>query len=758
MDSDSDTDTSLPSRVWPITAIGLGLGVLFWLGDALVDAFVFNRSGLFQALATPTPYDILIRSTVLSLFLIFGFYAQHTLITRRRAEMALRERTRLFALDAEIGHVFNRSHEFEVQLQGCAEALTRHLNAAFARIWTLNQTDQVLELRASAGLYTHLDGRHSRVAVGQFKIGRIAADRKPHLTNAVIGDPQVHDQDWAKREGLVAFAGYPLLRGLDVVGVMALFSRHRLSAFTLEMLATVADRIAVAVQRQTATDALRRLSKQHELILESAGEGIYGLDQDGKTTFVNPAAAAMLGYTADELLGAPMHATVHHSRSDGSPYPPEECPIYAAFRDGTVHRVETETLWRKDGTALPVEYTSTPIWEDNQLIGAVVTFRDITERKRSEEALKRSEHLLGSVINNTTAVIYVKRVDGRYMMINSRYEHLFNVTQEQMRGKTDYDLFPKEIADAFRENDLKVLETLGPVESEEYAPHADGLHSYISVKFPLLDEQGKPYATCGISTNITELKRAQEDLRKSEAERMAALQHSDALKTALLSSVSHELRTPLAAIKSSVAALLQSGRAKNYAVNQELLGGINREVDALTSLVDNLLRMSRIEAGGLELQCEEQLFEELLEVVLRQFSGALADRKLELTMPPNLSTVSLDAVLIQNVLGNLLDNATKYSDEGSPIKIRVEGFENEIRIHVVSIGEPIPQEDVTKIFDRFYRVPSRRRRPIRGTGLGLAICRAFVEAHGGRIWAEPSGNQETTITFTLPLANIALDR
>lgn len=753
MDRVRDTDTSLPARVWPITATALGLGVLFWVGDALVDAFVFNRSGLLQAVAAPSPYDLLLRSTVLCLFLLFGFYAQHVLITRRRAETALRERTRFFALEAEVGRVLNRPDAFQVQLQGCAEALTRHVHAALARIWTLNPAERVLELRASAGLYTHLDGRHSRVAVGQYKIGRIAADRKPHLTNAVIGDPQVHDQDWAKREGLVAFAGYPLLRGAEVVGVMALFARHPLSEFTLDMLALVADRIAVAVQRQAAADALRRLSKQHELILESAGEGIYGLDREGRTTFVNPAAAAMLGYAPEELLGAPMHGTVHHSRPDGSRYPAEDCLIHAAFRDGAPRQAEWDCLWRRDGTAFPVEYTSTPIWEDHHLAGAVVTFRDITERRRAQEALKRSEHLLSSVINNTTAVIYVKWLDGRYLMINSRYEQLFDVTQEQMRGKTDHDLFPRAIADAFRANDLKVLQTAGPVELEEYAPQEDGLHAYISVKFPLLDEQGKPYAICGISTDITELKRAQEDLRKSEAERMAALQQSDALKTALLSSVSHELRTPLAAIKSSVAALMQRDRAKSHAVNRELLQAINYEVDALTSLVDNLLCMSRIEARLLKPQCEEHLMEELLEAALRQFAAELADRKVEVSIPPDLPTVSVDAVLIRNVLANLLDNAVKYSDEQSPITIRVERGGQAVHVHVVSIGEPVPQDDVAKIFERFYRVASQRRHPIRGTGLGLAICQGFVEAHGGRIWAESSGGKATTITFTLPCAN-----
>jgi PAS domain S-box-containing protein len=125
-------------------------------------------------------------------------------------------------------------------------------------------------------------------------------------------------------------------------------------------------------------------------LLEAAGEGVYGLDCDGLTTFVNPAAVRMLGWPAEELIGRPMHATLHHSHPDGSPFPREECPIYAAFNDGQVHHVENEVFWRKDGTCFPVEYTSTPIREDGKPTGAVVVFWDITQRKQAEERLRRA--------------------------------------------------------------------------------------------------------------------------------------------------------------------------------------------------------------------------------------------------------------------------------------------------------------------------------------------------------------------------------
>ena len=139
-----------------------------------------------------------------------------------------------------------------------------------------------------------------------------------------------------------------------------------------------------------APDELARIKHQNALILEAAGEGIYGISSDGRATFVNPAAVAMTGWTPEDIIGQPIHDLHHHSRADGSPYPREECPIYAAFRDGKVHHCEDEVFWRKDGSSFPVEYTSTPIMHDDKLAGAVVVFKDITQRKQAEHRLRQA--------------------------------------------------------------------------------------------------------------------------------------------------------------------------------------------------------------------------------------------------------------------------------------------------------------------------------------------------------------------------------
>ena len=131
-----------------------------------------------------------------------------------------------------------------------------------------------------------------------------------------------------------------------------------------------------------------------QLILDSAGEGIYGLDSDGHTTFINPAAQKMTGYSAEEMIGACQHKMVHHSKSDGSPYSFLDCPIYAAFKKGEVYKVSDEVFWRKDGTSFPVDYTSTPILKNGKCIGAVVVFNDISQRRQDEDEIKKLKRQL----------------------------------------------------------------------------------------------------------------------------------------------------------------------------------------------------------------------------------------------------------------------------------------------------------------------------------------------------------------------------
>ncbi len=178
--------------------------------------------------------------------------------------------------------------------------------------------------------------------------------------------------------------------------------------------------------RQLAFEKLEKLERRNQMILDSAGEGIYGLDKQGHTTFANEAAAKMIGWGLEDLIGKSQHAVLHHSKPDGSPYKVTECPIYAAINDGKIHTVDDEVFWRKDGSSFPVEYTSTPIrGEDGELLGAVVIFRDITRRKESELALKEANSELQKALSEVEQLKTQLEEENKYLQQEIKLSHNF---------------------------------------------------------------------------------------------------------------------------------------------------------------------------------------------------------------------------------------------------------------------------------------------------------------------------------------------
>lgn len=202
---------------------------------------------------------------------------------RKRAEARQQEQVRLATLIADVGTAVTQSEHLASMLQKCSELLVHHLSGAFARIWTFNADENMLELTASAGMYTHLDGAHSRIPLGKFKIGLIAQDRTPHLTNSVIGDPRVPNQDWAKREGIVSFAGYPLVVGEELMGVMGMFARQPLSEVTLQAMASVGNGIALGIQRIRTQEELRRSMEAAEEANQTKSQFLANMSHELRT-------------------------------------------------------------------------------------------------------------------------------------------------------------------------------------------------------------------------------------------------------------------------------------------------------------------------------------------------------------------------------------------------------------------------------------------------------------------------------------------
>ncbi|MFT5765072.1 MAG: PAS domain S-box-containing protein [Saprospiraceae bacterium] len=197
---------------------------------------------------------------------------------------------------------------------------------------------------------------------------------------------------------------------------MIVEERSESSRMTVEALKT----------RQAAFDKLQKLERRNQLILDSAGEGIYGLDKQGHTTFVNEAAVNMVGWELEDLIGKSQHAVLHHSKPDGSPYEVQECPIYTAINDGKVYRIDDEVFWRKDGSSFPVEYVSTPIKDETgELVGAVVVFKDITQRKEAERSLKESNRDLQIALMEVEQLKSRLEAENKYLQQEIKLTHNF---------------------------------------------------------------------------------------------------------------------------------------------------------------------------------------------------------------------------------------------------------------------------------------------------------------------------------------------
>ncbi len=426
--------------------------------------------------------------------------------------MNVTERNQL-EMTAEISSVIAKGGSLTDMLQACADSLQRHLDAAFARIWTLNAAQDVLELQASAGLYTHLHGPHSRVPVGQFKIGLIAQERTPHITNEVVTDPRISDQEWARREGIVAFAGYPLIVTDRVVGVAALFARHRLSEATLHALGSVASQIALGIERKGAEEALREKEERIRLLLDSTAEGIYGVDLQGQCTLANAACARLLAYSdPDQLLGRNMHTLIHHTRVNGTPYPEAECRIFQAFREGKGSHVVDEVLWRADGTSFPAEYWSYPMRRDGQVVGSVVTFLDTTERKRAEALV----HLQASALNAAANAIVITDQQGTILWVNPAFTRMTGYELEEVRGQNPRVLKSGKHEQAYWEDLWRTILAGQVWQGETTNRRKDGI-LYVEEQTitPVLNEQGTATHFVAIKQDVTERKQAEQALREA---------------------------------------------------------------------------------------------------------------------------------------------------------------------------------------------------------------------------------------------------
>jgi len=316
---------------------------------------------------------------------------------RKQAEEIRTAQARQAGVRADVSAAFSKPGNLREMLRGCAEAIVRHLDAAFARIWTLNKNGNVLELQASAGMYTGLDGSYSRIPVGDLKVGWIAQEKKPHLTNDVLNDPRVSDKSWAQAGGFVSFAGYPLIVEERVVGVMALFARHPLSECTLDALASVADATAQGIERTRAEEKLRQEERELRRITDAIPQLIVVLGPDGKILYGNQLVLDYSGLNVEDVMAEDFRARLFHP-GDLERVRDER---QTALVRGVPFELELRAR-RKDGQYRWFLIRFNPFQdEEGRIVRWYATGTDIEERKRAEERVRKENLALREEIDHS---------------------------------------------------------------------------------------------------------------------------------------------------------------------------------------------------------------------------------------------------------------------------------------------------------------------------------------------------------------------
>ena len=333
--------------------------------------------------------------------IIAGIEIARNITARKRSGADLLERSRHALLGADVGVALTRGDNLQPMLQSCAEAQVRHLDAFLARIWTLNEEERMLELQASAGAHTHLNGPHSRIPLDHYdyKIGWIAKNRKPHLTNAVIGDPMISNQEWARQEKIVAFAGHPLVVEDRLVGVMGMFFRNELSEAALQALSSIANEIALGIEHKRAETERENLIRELQNLVDRVStshrewrdtfdnirDPIYITDADYTIKRANEAFVEFVGKSFSEVL-------------DRKSY-----DVLQGTGESALHR-QHQSL-RESGLPVDIEITD-PVHkktlvvshfpyslEDGAFGGSVSIIRDVTEEREKEMRLIMAERL-----------------------------------------------------------------------------------------------------------------------------------------------------------------------------------------------------------------------------------------------------------------------------------------------------------------------------------------------------------------------------
>jgi PAS domain S-box-containing protein len=545
--------------------------------------------------------------------------------------------------------------------------------------------------------------------------------------------------------GLIAILAPALLGLIALRLIVAIGLRD--APLTLAILTTVTIPIGLVLLAIVGSH-LNRIHEELEesrnrlhTLVEQAVDGIFIADQNGRYTDVNSAGCRMLGYTRDELIGKLIVDLIPHE--DAARFAEER----ELLRKGSARTVEGH-LRRKDGTYLPVE-VSNKILPDGRWQAFV---RDITRRKEAEEALRRSEARFEGIISLAADAIISINAEQRIVLYNEGAARIFGWPRAEALGKPLDILIPERLREVHRAHVQGFA--AGSAQARRMGERGTtilGLRKN-GEEFPaeacISKLQGDEVLLTVMLRDVSEARRIENAQRFLYQAAQKAIQARDEV----LSIVAHDLRTPLSAAHLAVSTLLRQEAATDQRVPARRSAEmIQRSLNRASRLIDDLLDITRIEVGRLEIEARGMSPEELVRDSLQMLAPLAANASLELEadVRPGLPLVQADEQRLHQVFSNLIGNAIKFTPAGGHIRVAAERYEGLVRFAVSDTGAGIPPEYLPHLFDRFWQA---QRVNHRGAGLGLAIVKGIVEAHGGRIWVESTPGKGSTFYFTLPIA------
>ena len=679
---------------------------------------------------------------------------------------------------SEIDEAVQPASSFEEFGDALSARLVQLLGLVYSALYVANADGS--ELRRTGG-YGCDDSIHARnFARGQGLVGQAAVERRQIALSlpkdAPIGVPMglglltVHHvliSPVVDRDRVLAVLEIGALQPFD----------SRKTTFTEALLPVVAAKMQIlagnvatrellertqaqARELEAGRESLAQNEERTRLILGAVGDGIVGMDTEGRMTFANPAVPAMLGYTEGELIGQPMHGLVHYKYPDGRDFPRTECAMYLTSQDGQPRKVDNEVLWRKDGTAIPVEYGTTPVKKDGQIVGSVIVFRDITERKQAEEKLRLANFLSDQALDLSQAGYWHISLNTGDEYYNSS-ERAATIFGDPPRADWRYHLMNEWFANVEagdKEAAARTFENYGAAVAGT-VPRYDATYAYKrpidgrvvwihAMGHVVRDAKGTPTDMYGVTMDITAAKEAEDTIRAAKE----VAEEATKAKSDFLANMSHEIRTPMNAIIGMSHLALQTdldGKQRNY------IQKVDAAAKNLLGIINDILDFSKIEAGKMQFERVDFYLEDVMENLADLSVIKAQDKGLELLFDVGTDVpmgLVGDPLRLGQVLINLVNNAIKFTDKGE-ITVGVHKVAEEpegvrLRFEVRDTGIGLTEEQRNKLFKAFSQADASTTRKYGGTGLGLTISKRLVEVMEGEIGVDSEAGKGSTFHFT----------